>query len=149
MENKMLKRYKIYEYIRDEKEITAEISNTKKMMIKLLENDKETVKYCNRKSLEEKKEVEEAKFGNHFHENMTKREILVNEISQYMYWLTIIDICQNIKFENSKVLDKINEILDSIDISKIDEIKEITLDEIIEHDFEDMRKKSYLSKIKI
>ena len=34
-----LKRYKIYEYIRDNKDITCEISNTKKLILKLMLND--------------------------------------------------------------------------------------------------------------
>ena len=95
-----LKRYKLYEYIRDNKKITMQISNTKKLIVKLMQNDKETIEYCNRKMLEEKQEVEEAKIGKHIHKNMTKREILVNEISQYIYWQTIIAISKKFLMKN-------------------------------------------------
>lgn len=136
--------YKIYEYIRDINTITKEISSTKKLIISLSENNNETIKYCIRKSKEEKQEVEEAKAGNHFHEGMTKRQILVNEISQYMYWLIIMDVSRNIKYQDTKVFEKIKEIVNSIDISKIKETQNITIKEIINHDLDSMNQKEYL-----
>lgn len=138
--------YKIYEYIRDTNTITKEISSTKKIMLELLEDNVGTLKYCIKKLHEELKEVEDAKIGNHFHTGMTKREILVNEISQYMYWLIVMDISKKVSYEDSKVFEKIEEIVNSIDISKIEEIKKITLDEIINHDLDSMNKKEYLRR---
>ncbi len=136
--------YKIYEYIRDENKITPNISNTKKLILKLLENNDETIEYCIRKSKEEKQEVEDAKLGNHFHKGMTKRQILINEISQYMYWLIIMDISRKIKYKDTEIFEEIKEIVRSIDISKIGENKCITLEEVINHDFENMMQKEYL-----
>lgn len=136
------KLYKIYEYIRDNNKITSQMSNTKRLLESM-----DSLEYCNQKCNEEKKEVEDASVGNHFHEGMTKREILVNEISQYMYWLIIIDVLKKVKYEDTTVFDKINEILKLIDISKIGEIKEVTLKEVIEHDFESMKQKEYIKEM--
>lgn len=136
--------YEIYEYIRDTNTVTKEISSTKKLMLSLLENNSETIEYCIRKSKEERKEVEDAKIGKHFHKGMTKREILVNEISQYMYWLIIIDVSKKIKYEDTQVLKKIKKIINSIDISEIEETKNVTLDEVIAHDLDNMIQKEYL-----
>lgn len=136
--------YSVYEQIRDNDEITECLSNTKKLILNLLENDNSTIKYCIRKSQEEKQEVEDAKIGNHFHKGMTKREILVNEISQYMYWLIIMDISKHIKYQYTKVFEKIREIINSIDILNIGETEKITIEEIINHDLENMSKKEYL-----
>lgn len=141
MENKL---YKIYEYIRDNDEITENLSNTKKLILSLSENNSEAIEYCIRKCKEEKQEVEEAKIGKHFHKGMTKREILVNEISQYMYWLILMDISKKVKYQDTKIFEKIKEIINSIDISKIEESQEITLEEIINHDLESMKQKEYL-----
>ena len=140
------KRYKAYEYIRDNKEITEEMSRTKNLISKLIKNDKQAEKYCNKKILEEKKEVEEAMLGNHYHENMTKREILVNEISQYIYWQTLLAVSKKIKYEEFDEEGKIAEILSRIDITKIGETKPITVDEVVIHDLEQMSKKKYLKK---
>lgn len=139
-----LKRYRIYEYIRDNNTITAEMSNTKKLILKLIENDNETESYCNKKMLEEKQEVEDAMDGNHFHKNMTKREILVNEISQYIYWQTIMAVSKNISYEEFNEEGKISEILKQVDVTKIGEEKPITVQEVIEHDLNQMKYKGYL-----
>lgn len=139
--------YNIYESIRDEQNITKEMSNTKKLISDLLENNSETAEYCIRKRKEERKEVEDAKIGKHFHKGMTKREILVNEISQYMYWLIIIDVSKKIKYEDTQVFKKIKKIINSIDISEIEETKNVTLDEVITHDLENMSQKEYLKCI--
>lgn len=136
--------YNIYESIRDEQNVTKEMSNTKRLILDLLENNSETIEYCIRKSKEEKQEIEDAKVGNHFHKGMTKRQILVNEISQYMYWLIIMDVSKKIKYEYTQVFKKINEIINSIDISKIKETKNVTLDEVIAHDLDNMSKKEYI-----
>lgn len=136
--------YNIYESIRDEQNITKEMSNTKKLISDLLENNSETAEYCIRKRKEERKEVEDAKIGNHFHKGMTKRQILVNEISQYMYWLIIIDVSKKIKYEDTQVFKKIKKIINSIDISEIEETKNVTLDEVIAHDLDNMIQKEYL-----
>lgn len=147
MLEKSLKRYKIYEYIRDNNEITTEMSNTKKLIVKLMQNDKKTEEYCNKKILEEWQEVEEAKLGKHFHKNMTKRSILVNEISQYIYWLTIVAVSKNVEYEEFNIENKINDILQKIDITKIGETKKIELEEIILHDLEEMKEKNYLKDV--
>ncbi len=136
------KLYKIYEYIRDNAEITAQLSSTKKLLQSF-----DSLEYCEKKREEEKKEVNDASVGNHFHEGMTKREILVNEISQYMYWLIIIDVLKNVKYENTEVFEEIDKIIESIDILKIGESQEITLEEVIEHDFESMRQKEYIREM--
>jgi phosphoribosyl-ATP pyrophosphohydrolase len=136
------KLYKIYEYIRDNDEITTKISNTKKILQSL-----DSLEYCYQKCEEEKKEVYDASVGKHFHKGMTKREILVNEISQYMYWLIIIDVLNKVKYEDTDVFNKINTILELIDISKIEENEKITIEEVIEHDFESMRQKEYIREM--
>lgn len=142
-----LKRYKIYEYIRDNEKITGEMSNTKKIIINLEKEDEKTIKFCNRKKAEERKEVEEAKTGNHFHNNMTKREILVNEISQYIYWLTLIAVSKKLSYEKSKIENELIEILKQIDVKNIGETKQITIEEIIEHDLDEMKTKEYLKEV--
>lgn len=140
------KRYKVYEYIRDNEEITEEMSNTKKIILRLMKNDKETEEYCNKKILEEKQEVEEAMLGEHYHENMTKREILINEISQYIYWQTLLAVSQKVKYQEFDEETKIEEILKQVDITKIGKINSITVNEVIMHDLEQMSKKEYLKK---
>lgn len=142
-----LKKYKMYEYIRDNKEITAEMSNTKKLILKLMEGDKEVKDYCHKKLKEEKREIEQAMVGKHFHKNMTKREILVNEISQYMYWLTIVAVSENVTYQEFNEENKINHILKQIDITKINETNPITVKEIVMHDLEQMMQKEYLKAI--
>ena len=77
---------------------------------------------------------------------MTKREILVNEISQYIYWQTLLAVSKKIKYEEFDEEGKIAEILSRIDITKIGETKPITVDEVIIHDLEQMSKKKYLKK---
>ena len=142
-----IKRYKAYEFIRDSKEITPEMSMTKLVLIKLMQNDKDTKKYCNTKMLEEKREVEEALCGNHFHKNMTKREILVNEISQYMYWQTIIAIANKTSCDECNEIKKISSILKKVDLKKICEKEPITIKEIIVHDLKQMARKHYLKGV--
>lgn len=138
------KRYKLYECIRDNNEITEEKSNTKKLILALMKKDKQVEEYCNRKMLEEKQEVEEAILGEHYHENMTKREILVNEISQYIYWKTLFAISKKVQYEEFNEEAKIEEILKQVDITKIGETKPITVNEVIMHDLEQISKKKYL-----
>ncbi len=138
------KRYKLYECIRDNNEITEEMSNTKKLILALMKKDKQVEEYCNRKMLEEKQEVEEAILGEHYHENMTKREILVNEISQYIYWKTLFAISKKVQYEEFNEEAKIEEILKQVDITKIGETKPITVNEVIMHDLEQISKKKYL-----
>lgn len=147
MNSMLLKRYKIYEYIRDNRNITEEMSNTKKIIISLEKEDEEIIVFCNRKIIEERKEVEEAKTGNHFHANMTKREILVNEISQHIYWLTLIAVSKRLNYEESKIENELIEILKQIDVKNIGETKQITIEEIIKHDLDDMKTKEYLRKV--
>lgn len=142
-----LKRYKIYEYIRDNENITEEMSNTKKIIINLENEDENTIEFCNRKKAEESKEVEDAKIGKHFHVNMTKREILVNEISQYIYWITLIAISKKLSYEESKIETELKEILKQVDIRNIGEINEITIEEVVEHDLKDMKTKEYLKEV--
>ncbi len=144
MEEKL---YKIYEYIRDENKITPNLSNTKQLILRLAENDEETIKYCIKKTKEEKQEVEDAKIGNHFHKAMTKRQILVNEISQYMYWLIIVDVSKKVKYQDTKAFEKIKQIINSIDISKIEKTRNVMLEEVINHDIENMNKKEYLKGV--
>ena len=141
------KRYKIYEYIRDNEKITSQMSNTKKLIVKLMQNDEETTKYCNRKMLEEKNEVQQAMIGEHYHKNMTKREILVNEISQYIYWLTIIAISKKVTYKEFDEESKISEIIKHVDLSKIEETKPITVKEVIIHDLKQMAQKEYLKEV--
>lgn len=141
------KRYQIYEYIRDNDKITTEMSNTKDLIFKLIQRDEKIEQYCKNKVIEEKREIEEAMVGNHFHKNMTKREILINEISQYIYWLTIIAVSRYVKFEEFKEIEKINEILEKVDIAQIQEEKKITAKEIMIHDLEQMKEKMYLKGV--
>lgn len=147
MDSLLLKRYKIYEDIRDKENITEEMSNTKRIIKNLEKEDEKTIIFCKRKIVEERKEVEEAKTGNHFHENMTKREILVNEISQYIYWLTLISVSKKLSYEESKIENELKEILQQIDIKDIGETEQITIKEIVEHDLEDMKTKQYLKEV--
>lgn len=147
MNNMSLKRYKIYEYIRDNENITKEMSNTKKIIMNLENEDENTIEFCNRKKAEERKEVEDAKIGKHFHVNMTKREILVNEISQYIYWITLISISKKLSYEESKIETELKEILKQVDIRNIGEINKITIEEVLEHDLKDMKTKEYLKEV--
>lgn len=147
MDSLLFKRYKIYEFIRDNENITEEISNTKRILINLEKENEKTIEFCNKKVIEEKREIEEAKEGKHFHENMTKREILVNEISQYIYWLTIIEISKRLRYKDSKIEKEINKILEKIEIKNIGETNSITIDEIVKHDLEDMKTKRYLKEV--
>ncbi len=78
---------------------------------------------------------------------MTKREILVNEISQYIYWLTIIEISKRLRYKDSKIEKEINKILEKIEIKNIGETDSITIDEIVKHDLEDMKTKRYLKEV--
>ena len=112
-----------------------------------MKKDKQTEEYCTRKMLEEKQEIEEAMLGKHYHENMTKREILVNEISQYIYWQTLLAISKKIEYEEFSEETKIEKILKQVDITKIGETKPITVNEVIMHDLEQMSKKEYLKKV--
>ena len=78
---------------------------------------------------------------------MTKREILVNEITQYIYWLTLIDVSKRLKYGESKVENELKKILKQIDIKAIGEKNQITIEEIVEHDLEDMKTKKYLEEV--
>ncbi len=147
MKNESIKRFRIYEYIRDSNQITSKMSNTKNIILKLINKDKNTVEFCYKKIKEEKEEVEQAIKGIHFHKNMTKREILVNEISQYIYWITILAISKKVTYEELNIEERINMILRQIDISKLGEEKDITFEEIIRHDLEEMKQKEYLKPI--
>lgn len=147
MLDEALKRYKIYEYIKGSSNITEEMSNTKKIISKLVAGDKNAEEYCRRKMLEEWQEVKDAMVGKHFHENMTKREILVNEISQYIYWQTIIAVSKNTSCEEFNEEGRIREILKDIDITKIGEKEDISVKEIIMHDLQNMQSKKYLLEV--
>ena len=75
---------------------------------------------------------------------MTKRKILVNEISQYIYWKTIVAV-SNYKYFN--IEKEIVKILKDIDITKIGEKEPITVEEIIQHEIEKMKEKEYLKEV--
>ena len=141
------KRYRIYEYIRDNENITGQMSNTKELITKLMSGDRKTRRYCQSKLLEEKNEMKSAMQGKHFHKGMTKREILVNEISQYFYWSTIIAISRKIAYDEFDAQEKVQKILSQIDVSKIGEKEPITLEEITMHDLEEMKQKEYLKEV--
>lgn len=143
-----IKKYKLYEYIRDSKKITEQMSNTKFLITKLIENDLETLNYCNKKIKEEKKEVEEALLGIHFHKNMSKREILINEISQYIYWQIVIAISKNVTCKEFNEEEKIKKIVDRINISNLDEKDPITVKEIVCYDLKQLTNKNYLKEVK-
>lgn len=143
----MKKLYSLYEYIRDEKCITEDMSSTKRIINELMLANVDTLKYCQKKMVEERNEVQEAMVGNHFHENMTKREILVNELSQYMYWQLVLDVSQHVNYEDTKVFENMRSIIEKIDVSQIGENQKVTLNEVIEHDLENMKKKEYLSEV--
>lgn len=143
----MKKLYSLYEYIRDEKCITEDMSSTKRIINELMLANADTLKYCQKKMAEERNEVQEATVGNHFHENMTKREILVNELSQYMYWQIVLDVSQHVNYEDTKVFKNMRSIIEKIDVSQIGESQKVTLGEVIEHDLENMKKKEYLSEV--
>ena len=134
----------IYEYIRDNNSITKEMSDTKRIIQELIKKEQSTIDFCNKKIEEEKQEIEEAKVGKHFHDNMTKRKILVNEISQYIYWKTIVAV-SNYKYFN--IEKEIVKILKDIDITKIGEKEPITVEEIIQHEIEKMKEKEYLKEV--
>ena len=91
--------------------------------------------------------MEDAIEGKHYHENMTKREILINEISQYIYWQIIIAVSKNISYEEFKEEEKINQILKNVDVKKLGEKENITVKEIILHDLEQMYLKDYLKEV--
>lgn len=139
--------YNLYEYIRDEESISKEISSTKRIMLELASGNEDALEYCKRKRNEELHEVNEAMIGEHFHAGMSKREILVNELSQYMYWQIVLDVSKKVSYEDTKVFQNMKNIIDKIDVSKIGETKNVTLDEVIEHDLENMRKKNYLLEV--
>ena len=143
-----IKKYKLYEYIRDSKKITEQMSNTKFLITKLSENDLETLNYCKKKIKEEKKEVEEALLGIHFHKNMSKREILINEISQYIYWQIVIAISKNVTCKEFNEEEKIKKIVDRINISNLDEKDPITVKEIVCYDLKQLTNKNYLKEVK-
>ena len=147
MLDEAIKKYKIYEYIRDSKNVTKEMSNTKLLITKLMQNNMETLEYCNKKIEEEKCEVRDALLGIHFHKNMSKREILVNEISQYIYWQIVIAISKNISNKEFNEEGKIKEIINKVDLAKLDEKNPITVKEIINHDLEQMKSKYYLKEL--
>ena len=134
----------IYEYIRDNNSITKEMSNTKRIIQELIKKEQSAIDFCNKKIEEEKQEIEEAKVGKHFHDDMTKRKILVNEISQYIYWKTIVAV-SNYKYFN--IEKEIVKILKDIDITKIGEKEPITVEEIIQHEIEKMKEKEYLKEV--
>lgn len=52
-----------------------------------------------------------------------------------------------ITYEEFDVESKINKILEQIDVTNIGENKDITLEEIIKHDLEEMKKKQYLKEV--
>ena len=143
-----INKYKLYEYIRDSKKITEQMSNTKFLITKLSENDLETLNYCKKKIKEEKKEVEEALLGIHFHKNMSKREILINEISQYIYWQIVIAISKNVTCKEFNEEEKIKKIVDRINISNLDEKDPITVKEIVCYDLKQLTNKNYLKEVK-
>ena len=53
MDSLLFKRYKIYEFIRDNENITEEISNTKRILINLEKENEKTIEFCNKKVIEE------------------------------------------------------------------------------------------------
>ena len=87
-------------------------------------------------------------FPNFFYKSeRTKREILINEISQYIYWQIIIAVSKNISYEEFKEEEKINQILKNVDVKKLGEKENITVKEIILHDLEQMYLKDYLKEV--
>ena len=58
-----------------------------------------------------------------------------------------MDVSRKIKYEDTKVFKKIEEIIDFIDISKIEECQNITIGEIINHDLDNMSQKEYLKYV--
>ena len=76
-----------------------------------------------------------------------KVEILINEISQYIYWQIVMAVSKNIQYEEFNEEGKIREILKDIDISKIGETETITVKEVITHDLEQMILKDYLREV--
>ena len=142
-----LLRYKIYEYMRDTDQIEESSSNTKRLLNRLKEKDADALAYCRRKEAEELTEVREAKEGRHHHDNKTKREILVNEISQAIYWETLMSVAEYVSYEEFAEEERIAALLADVSLEKIDSKEEITVQEVIEHDLLDMRRKDYLREM--
>lgn len=142
MENSIFEiRYQAYEYLRD-MESDELISNTKKILTELKEGNKNTKEYCLRKMNEEWEEVKAAYKGEHFHEGMTSREILVNEMQQYLYWVTLLCVANKDGYSKNNLLgvavENINNVLKSA--------QDIVFDDVIKADINQMKEKKYFEK---
>ena len=79
---------------------------------------------------------------------MSKREILINEISQYIYWQIVIAISKNVTCKEFNEEEKIKKIVDRINISNLDEKDPITVKEIVCYDLKQLTNKNYLKEVK-
>lgn len=88
--------YKMYEHLRDN---DFSESGSSQLMRKIMQGDySHSISKCMRKMKEEQEEAREAVRGKHVHEGQTKRETVINEIQQSIYWPTLIAVAQRVTY---------------------------------------------------
>ncbi len=90
--------YAAYEYLASEACVGAD-SSTRRLLERLRAGDEEALRHCRTKGTEERKELQAARQGNHHHEGQSRRETMLNEAQQSLYWTFLPVAARGVPFE--------------------------------------------------
>jgi hypothetical protein len=90
--------YAAYEYLASEACAGRE-SGTRRMLERLRAGDEEARRRCWLKSQEEQQELEQAREGKHHHPDQTRRETMLNEAQQSLYWVILPAVARGVVFD--------------------------------------------------
>jgi hypothetical protein len=89
--------YGAYEYLRD---LPHEVpSATQALLRQLGKGEAEALLFAVKKMLEEQEEVRLVLAGRHTHEGQSRRETLINELQQFLYWPCLIAVGRGVPYE--------------------------------------------------
>ncbi len=95
--------YSAYEYLRDLK--TPVPSSSYSLLKRIESGDPNAILGCVTKMIEERDELVEAAHGAHCHNGETKKEIVLTELQQSIYWPILIAVGNHIPYENLRFIE--------------------------------------------
>jgi hypothetical protein len=90
--------YGAYEYLASDA-CTGVDSGTRRILERLRGADEAALLSCGCKLIEEHRELKAAEQGNHDHPGQSRRETLINEAQQVLYWATLLVVARGVPFD--------------------------------------------------
>jgi len=78
---------------------------TYELLKKIKRSDKITIKKCYKKMIEEENEAEGVILGIHSDKKYNRKDTMINETSQFLYWPTLLAVGNNVAYNDIRLLD--------------------------------------------